>query len=370
MASILEKVAAAVNEAAAAAREDAEKGVLKAEYKAMDVKSSGEGGPDGTSATSEKSEGITTAGAAGKLELPTYDPKSIEKQDTEDNTGTAAKSSNDTKGSTTAGALSELEAKKYEALEIKIDETKDNTGAAVKNAVSEGITTAGAPGELELPEYDALEIDSKDADPEGKLGKLELPEYEAKDIEIDETVDNTGESTVNEISQGIKTAGKLVKTVLDLLSGGGNGPETSERKFDHHGGFRFEVQLGHVKAGSFRAVDGLSTTIEVIEYQGGKDLYARQLPGRPKIAPVVLKKGYVNTAVLWDWMKATMDGSFQPEDVSVILMDDSGQVEMARYNLLGAWPSRWAGWQLDANGSNAMVEEMELQVREMNREEG
>ena len=89
--------------------------------------------------------------------------------------------------------------------------------------------------------------------------------------------------------------------------------------------------------------------------------------GRPKIAPVVLKKGYVNTAILWDWMKATMDGKFRFENASVVLMDDSGRSELARYNLVDCWPSRWAGWQLDANSNNAMVEEFELQVRTIER---
>ena len=62
-----------------------------------------------------------------------------------------------------------------------------------------------------------------------------------------------------------------------------------------------------------------------------------------------------------------MDGKMKFENVSVILMDDSGQDELARYDLLDTWPSRWSGWQLDANGSNAMVEELELQVRHINR---
>ncbi len=144
-------------------------------------------------------------------------------------------------------------------------------------------------------------------------------------------------------------------------------PQTTSRAHDHQGAFRFSVQLGGVQAGTFTAVDGLQGSVEMLEYQGGMDMYARQIPGRPKVAPVVLKKGYVNTAVLWDWMKSTMDGDLRFENVTITLLADDGVTELGYYNLLETWPSRWSGWQLDANGSNAMMEELELQVRTVER---
>lgn len=181
--------------------------------------------------------------------------------------------------------------------------------------------------------------------------------YEAKKIEIGETKNKAGAKAKGSKHDGVHaTAGKA-------QSGGTSGG----RWHDHQGGFRFELEFGSLKAGGFRSVDGLGVSVEMIEYQSGSDKYARQIPGRPKIAPVVLKKGYVNTSVLWDWMKGTMEGKLKFENVSVVLMDDSGQDELARYDLLDTWPSRWSGWQLDASGSNAMVEELELQVRHIKR---
>ncbi len=141
----------------------------------------------------------------------------------------------------------------------------------------------------------------------------------------------------------------------------------TSRVFDHQGAFRFRLELGGIQAGSFRSVEGLSVNVELIEYQGGGDKYARQIPGRPKIAPVVLKKGYVNTSFLWDWMKSNMEGELKLENVSVVLLTDDGQNDLARYELSDCWPSSWKGWQLDANSSNAMVEEIELQVRGIER---
>lgn len=141
----------------------------------------------------------------------------------------------------------------------------------------------------------------------------------------------------------------------------------TSREFDHRGGFNFRVELGGVAAGAFTAVDGLTAEVELIEYAGGMDMLTRQIPGRPKIAPITLKKGYVNTAALWDWMKGTMEGTLKFENVSIVLLADDGSTEVVRYDLQETWPSRWAGFQLDAQSSSAMLEELEIQARSISR---
>jgi len=141
----------------------------------------------------------------------------------------------------------------------------------------------------------------------------------------------------------------------------------TSRKHDHRGGFNFRIELGGVAAGAFTAVDGLTAEVEVIEYASSMDMYARQIPGRPKVAPITLKKGYINTAALWDWMKGTMDGTLKFENVSIVLLADDGDTEVVRYDLQETWPSRWAGFQLDAQSSGAMLEELEIQARSINR---
>jgi phage tail-like protein len=143
--------------------------------------------------------------------------------------------------------------------------------------------------------------------------------------------------------------------------------EETKRTHDHQGGFRFRVELGGVAAGAFTAVDGLQGSVEVIEYQGGMDMYPRQIPGRPKVNPVVLKKGYISTNALWDWMRQNMEGQIQFENISLVLLDDDGESELLRYDLYETWPSRWSGFQLDAQSSTALLEEIELQVRSVKR---
>lgn len=176
------------------------------------------------------------------------------------------------------------------------------------------------------------------------------------------------EDAVAEVADAVDAA---VAAIGDLLGfgapKGGQSNASASRPFDHRGNFRFRVEIEGIAAGHFKAVDGLSTTVELIEYQGGGDMYARPIPGRPKIAPVTLKKGYIASNELWAWMEDTMNGQFHSHQMTVVLMDDDGQTDLVRYDLHDCWPTSWKGLQLDGMGSEALVEEMELQVRFIKR---
>ncbi|MBM4342046.1 MAG: phage tail protein [Deltaproteobacteria bacterium] len=189
-------------------------------------------------------------------------------------------------------------------------------------------------------------------------------ENDLKDIE---------NAVVGAVETVVAAVEEAVSGILSLFGGGGSkgaGPKeaaSGNRPFDHRGNFKFRIEIGNISAGAFRAIDGLGTTTELIEYQGGGDMFARQIPGRPKIAPITLKKGWVVNAALWNWMRDTMEGKFSFHNVSVILMDDDGQTDVARYELTQCWPSSWKGFQLDGMSNEAMVEELELQVRQIRR---
>jgi len=360
-------------------RDEAAKAVLKAAYEQKKIEIGDTKDNTGKAAAAGAAAGgNTTAGKGAKLEHADYQQKTIDIADTKDNTGKAAAAGAAAGGNTTAGKGAKLEHADYQQKTITIAETKDNTGVAAAAGVEAGgHTTVGEGATLTHVDYDAKVLATTDskgnagiaaaagvaaggATTAGKGATLAHVDYHGKNIDIDATVEK----------KGGKAKASAHVSVHATIGGTQSGGTSGARWHDHQGGFRFELEFGSLKAGGFRSVDGLGVSTELIEYQSGKDKYARQIPGRPKIAPVVLKKGYVNTSVLWDWMKSTMDGKMKFENVSVILMDDSGQDELARYDLLDTWPSRWSGWQLDANGSNAMVEELELQVRHINRVAG
>jgi len=77
---------------------------------------------------------------------------------------------------------------------------------------------------------------------------------------------------------------------------------------DFIGNYNFRVEIDGVDAGQFTSVDGLSIEQEVIEYQNGDDPLTRKRPGRVKYGDITLKKGYVASTVLNDWIEAARIG--------------------------------------------------------------
>jgi len=126
------------------------------------------------------------------------------------------------------------------------------------------------------------------------------------------------------------------------------------------------VEIEGVTSGAFKAVDGLDSETEIIEYQDGDDLTLRKRPGRTKYANIVLKRGYVNTKDFWEWRKLVVQGKVERKSGSVILLDDAGG-EVMRYNFFEAWPCAWRGFSLEGKGSDNAVEEIELAVEKVER---
>ena len=143
----------------------------------------------------------------------------------------------------------------------------------------------------------------------------------------------------------------------------------NRRPHDHIGNFNFHLEIEGLTAGTFRNVEGLDSETEIVEYQDGHDLVLRKRPGRTKYSNIVLKRGYVASDELWQWRKKVMDGSVERKSGSVILCNDSGDPVM-RYNFFEAWPCKWKGFTLDGKGTDAVVEEVELVIERLEREDG
>lgn len=140
----------------------------------------------------------------------------------------------------------------------------------------------------------------------------------------------------------------------------------NRRPFDHIGNFNFKVEIEGVTLGAFQSIDGLEANVEVIEYQDGDDLILRKRPGRVSYSNIVLRRGYTATDELWQWMKATVDGTVERKSGSVILAADDGS-EILRYNFFEAWPCRWRGFELDGTGIGVAIEELEIAVEKIER---
>jgi phage tail-like protein len=125
--------------------------------------------------------------------------------------------------------------------------------------------------------------------------------------------------------------------------------------------YNFAVEIEGLVAGGFSDVSGLQTEIEVQEYrEGGVNEYIHKRAGPAKYpSNLVLKKGVTDVRTLWDWYWQVAQGIIQRKNVSVLLLDSTGQ-EKLRWNFENAYPVKWVGPDLKGTSSDVAVEAVEL----------
>ncbi len=127
--------------------------------------------------------------------------------------------------------------------------------------------------------------------------------------------------------------------------------------------YSFRVEIDGVSAGQFTSVDGLSIEQEVIEYQNGDDPLTRKRPGRVKYGDITLKRGYVPSSVLNDWIEqARMGrGDYVRKTVTIILLGRDG-AELKRWICHECFPKSWKVSSLDDKGNAVLTEEVVIAI--------
>ena len=128
-------------------------------------------------------------------------------------------------------------------------------------------------------------------------------------------------------------------------------------------GYNFMVALGDIGgedqiAGGFREVEGLSVSIDVVEYRVGneKSSGVRKLAGLRRYSNVTLKRGFLTDTRLWDWIATDPPDK---RNVVITLLDEQ-RVPQVRFVLRQAWPVKWSGPDLIASSSEVAIESIEL----------
>lgn len=136
---------------------------------------------------------------------------------------------------------------------------------------------------------------------------------------------------------------------------------SSDPPVDPFGAFNFRLELGGEIEAGFMECSGLDSETELIQYRNGDDdITPRKIPGLRRFGNITLRRGITTSTTLWDWRLQAMVGHLERRDVSVVLYDDSGQSEVARWNLRNAWPVKWQGPTLNATANEIAIEVLEL----------
>jgi phage tail-like protein len=133
-------------------------------------------------------------------------------------------------------------------------------------------------------------------------------------------------------------------------------------RIDPYRNFNFLVELdGPLAQASFIECSGLGSTTEVIETrEGGDNTTVRKLPGKTSYSDITLKWGLTNSRELWDWRQKVIDGKVMRKNGSIVVFDLSNHVEVARWNFVNAWPSRWEGPAFNAKGNDLAIDTLVL----------
>ncbi|MFN7143399.1 MAG: phage tail protein [Myxococcota bacterium] len=119
--------------------------------------------------------------------------------------------------------------------------------------------------------------------------------------------------------------------------------------------------------GGFKSMSGMDSETEIVEFKQGNDTVVRKKPGRTTYANIVLERGYTATDDLWQWRQNIENGKIDRRSGSIIILDQDGQTEVARYNFYEGWPCKWYVPDMNSDSSAMAIEKIEIAVEKVER---
>jgi phage tail-like protein len=133
---------------------------------------------------------------------------------------------------------------------------------------------------------------------------------------------------------------------------------------------RFSITIDGYEIASFSELQGITTSVEVVDYlsSSDKDLVLKKLPGKRNPPTVVLKRGKNNSMELWGWHEAVLFGNMAQarKSCSLVMYNVEGK-PVARYHLENAWPAKIEIGSLKAGASEVLMESVTIVCEHIQR---
>lgn len=132
-------------------------------------------------------------------------------------------------------------------------------------------------------------------------------------------------------------------------------------EFDPALSYKFVVELDGVVEGWFSECEGLKLERKVVEYkEGGTNNFVYKFPGRVEQQNIRLRRGVTFSPKLWDWFNVgVLTGKASRKNLSIIVADSGNRV-VQRWDVLSAFPVRYEGPELKVDSVQAALEALEL----------
>ena len=132
------------------------------------------------------------------------------------------------------------------------------------------------------------------------------------------------------------------------------------KREDPYLSFNFLVEIQSLIVGGFSEVLGLQAETKFEEIrEGGVNDHVHKLPKITEYPNITLKRGITDSDVLWKWHQDVIEGKIDRKNVFVVLLDAEGN-EKWRWHLIEAYPVKWTGPDLKADGNAIAFEAVEL----------
>ena len=129
-------------------------------------------------------------------------------------------------------------------------------------------------------------------------------------------------------------------------------------------GFHFRVDFLGLSAGDdvrFTEVRGLSMELGSEEVpEGGENRFVQKYPVRTRFPELVLKRGLLKNSLVWAWMhECLVEYKITTRTLDIMLLNEN-HLPLMVWHVVGAWPTKWAISDLNANSNSYMVETLQL----------
>jgi phage tail-like protein len=123
--------------------------------------------------------------------------------------------------------------------------------------------------------------------------------------------------------------------------------------------FCFKIQIEGIQA-FFKSVSGLKFETESIPVrEGGANDTTFMLVGATKWSPIVLKNGFTAGSDLLKWRNQWMGGTMNRRNGVITQLNTAGQ-DMAKWQFVRGWPTKWEMSEFDASKSELSIETLEI----------
>ena len=124
--------------------------------------------------------------------------------------------------------------------------------------------------------------------------------------------------------------------------------------------FHFSVKIGDSEL-ACQEVSGLDTEYDVVEYRNGNSpsFSVNKMPGLKKTSDITIKKGiFKGDSALFNYFKEVQMNLIELKTVTISLIDSDHQTPLFVWTLTNAYPKKVTGASMNAQNSEAAIEEI------------